>query len=205
MVWFVQNLIYRAITLREQELALKSETKVWKLSGKSVGDQLNGRVHPYAFFLLILSCQVLAREHVERAVSMANSRELNKAGLFERIVADMNVNIETKEKNGESTKSDLEVASLPLHRDIYAPLVWIPELGDDSGMTDSTDDEGVDNELSEEEELDELDMDIEMEHESWLWDKAQKFRTSGSNTEVPIMERGQRTTYKSAEFIEDSD
>jgi hypothetical protein len=39
VVWYVKNLIYRAIAFREQERTLKSETKVWKLSGKAVGDQ----------------------------------------------------------------------------------------------------------------------------------------------------------------------
>jgi len=41
VVWFVKNLVYRAITLREQERASKSETKVWKISEKAVGGPLN--------------------------------------------------------------------------------------------------------------------------------------------------------------------
>lgn len=131
---------------------------------------------------------------------MANAREPNKARFFEAIVADVGVNVGTEETEGDST-----VTLLPLHRDIYAPLVWIPELGDDSEMTDNTDDEEVDNELMEEAVLDELDMGIEMEHESGLWDKAQRFRTSNPKIEASITKRRQRTTNKSSEFIEDSD
>lgn len=132
---------------------------------------------------------------------MANSRELNKAGFFEGIVADMDVNTEAE----EFAESGPDVRFPPLHREIYAPLVWIPELGDDSEMTDNTNDEELDNELLEEEELDELDMDIEMNHESGLWDKTQKFQNSSPKIEGTITKMGQRTMYKSAELIEDSD
>ena len=128
---------------------------------------------------------------------MANSRELNKAGFFEGIIADMDVNTEAE----EFAESGSDVRFPPLHREIDAPLVWIPELGDDSEMTDNTNDEELDNELLEEEELDELDMDIEMNHESGLWDKTQKFQ----NSSPTITKMGQGTMYKSAELIEDSD
>jgi hypothetical protein len=132
---------------------------------------------------------------------MANSRELNKAGFFGGIIADMDINTEAGETVGKFTGSCPGVAFPTLHRDIYAPLVWMPELGDDAEMSDSTDDDEVDHELLEEEELDELDKDIEMDHESGLWDKAQKFQTSGPK----ITRGGQQTTHKSTEFIEDSD
>jgi len=47
-----------------------------------------------------------------------------------------------------------------------------------------------------------LDMDIEMNHESGLWDKTpQKFQ----NSSPTITKMGQRTMYKSVELIEDSD
>jgi len=183
LIWFVKSVIYRAITLREQELALKSETKVWKLSEKPV----------------------LTREHVERAVSMGNSRELNKAGSFEGIIADMDANAEAEKTEGESVESGPNVRLPPLRREVYAPLVWIPEPADDSEMTDNTDDEELDNELIEEEELDELDMDVEMKHESGLWDKTQKFQDSGPVIARTITKEGQRAVYKSAEFVEDSD
>jgi len=136
---------------------------------------------------------------------MANSRELNKAGFFEGIIADMDVNIEAEEIEGGRAESWPDVTLLPPHRDIYAPLVWIPELRDDSEMSDDTSDEEVDDELLEEEELNELDMDIEMEHESGLWDKAQRSQTSDPNIEAPVTKGGRRTTHKSADFIEDSD
>ena len=136
---------------------------------------------------------------------MANSRELNKAGFFEGIITEMNVNVGAGGAEGGFAESGPDVTLPPLHRDIYAPLVWIPELEGDSEMTDNTDDEEVDNELLEEEGLDELDMDIEMEHESWLWDKVQKSRSSDPNNEAPVTKGGQRTAYKSAEFVEDSD
>ena len=136
---------------------------------------------------------------------MANSRELNKTGFFEGIIADMDVNVEAEGIEGELAEGGPDVTFPPLHREIYAPLVSIPELGDDSEMTDNTNDEELDNELLEEQELDELDMDIEMNHESGLWDKAQKFQNPGPKIEGPITKRGQRTMYKSAEFIEDSD
>jgi len=136
---------------------------------------------------------------------MANSRELNKAGFFEGIVADMDINFEAEKKEGEPAESWLDVALLPPHRDIYAPFVWIPELRDDSEMTDNTSDEEVDDELLEEEELDELDMDIEMEHESGLWDKAQRLQTSGPKIEAPLTKGGRRKANKRAEYIEDSD
>lgn len=132
---------------------------------------------------------------------MANSRELNKAGFFEGIIADMDINTEAGETVGKFAGSGPDVTFRTLHRDIYAPLVWMPELGDDAEMSDSTDDDEVDHELLEEEELDELDKDIEMDHESGLWDKAQKSRTSGPK----ITRGGQQTTHKSTEFIEDSD
>jgi len=133
---------------------------------------------------------------------MASSRELNKAGFFERVITDMDGNIGT---GGESAGSGPDVTLPALHKDIYSPLVWIPELGDDSEMAENTNEEDLDNELLEEEELDELDMDVEIGHESGLWDKAQGFRTLGGKIEGPTTKRGQRTTYKSAEFIEDSD
>ena len=136
---------------------------------------------------------------------MANSRELNKTGFFEAIVADMDINIEAEKTEEELAESWLDAASLPPHRDIYAPLVWIPEPRDDSEMTDNTSDEDVDDELLEEEELDELDMDIEMEHETGLWDKAQRLQTCGPNIEAPLTKGGLRTTNKRAEYIEDSD
>ena len=132
---------------------------------------------------------------------MANSRELNKAGLFESVVTDMDVNTKVE----QSAESGPDVTLLSLHKDVYAPLVWIPEPEDDWEMSDNTDDEEIDKELLEEEELDQLDMDIEMEHESWLWDKAQKSQTSGPKTKAPVTKRGRGTTHKSAEFIEDSD
>lgn len=136
---------------------------------------------------------------------MGNSREVNKAMFFEGIIADLDINVEGEETQGGFTESGPDVTSPPLHREIYAPLVWIPEFGDDSEMTDNTDDEELDNELLEEEELDELDMDIEMKHESGLWDRAQKFQNSDPKIEGPITKGGQRAMYKSAEFIEDSD
>ena len=136
---------------------------------------------------------------------MANSRKLNKAGFFEGIVADMDINIEAEKAEGELAESLLDAALLPPHRDIYAPLVWIPDPRDDSEMTDNTSDEEVDGELLEEEELDELDMDIEMEHESGLWDKAQRLQTSGPKIEALLTKGGRRTTNKRAECIEDSD
>ena len=131
---------------------------------------------------------------------MANSRELNTAGFFEDIVADMSVNIEA-----ETTEGVPDATLLPPHRDIYTPLVWIPESRDDSEMTDNTSDEDVEDELLEEEELDEWDMGIEMEHESGLWDKTQRFQTSGPKTEAFITKGGRQTTHRSAEYIEDSD
>lgn len=134
---------------------------------------------------------------------MANSRELNKAGFFEGIITDMGASTEAEEIGGAPAESGPDVTLPPLHRDIYTPLVWIPELGDDSEMTDNMNDEELDNELLEEEELDELDMEIEMDHESGLWDKAQGFRDP--KIEGSITKKGQRTTYKSAAFIEDSD
>lgn len=132
---------------------------------------------------------------------MANSRELNKAIFFEGIIADMGINTEAE----EFAESGPDARFRPLHREIYAPLVWIPELGDDSEMTDNTNDEELDNELLEEEELDELDMDIEMNHESGLWDRAQKLQNSSPKNEGSITKQGRRTMYKSAELVEDSD
>ena len=110
---------------------------------------------------------------------MGNSRELNKARSFEGIIADMDANAEAEKPEGELVERGPNVTFPPLLREVYAPLVWIPELGGDTEMTDNTDDEELDNELMEEEELDELDMDAEMKHESELWDKTQKFRDSG--------------------------
>jgi len=136
---------------------------------------------------------------------MANSRELNKAGFFEGVVADMGIDIGAEKTEGELTESWPEAEFLSSHRDIYAPLVWIPELRDDSEMTDNTSDEEVGDELLEEEELDELDMDIEMDHESGLWDTAQRLQTSGPKIEAPLTKGGRRTTNKRAEYIEDSD
>jgi len=136
---------------------------------------------------------------------MGNSRELNKAGFFEDIIADMDTSTGIEETEGEFAEGGPDVTFPPLHREMYAPLVWFPEFGDDSEMTDNTNDEELDNELLEEEGLDELDMDIEMNHESGLWDKAQKFQNLDPKIEGSITKRGQRTMYKSAKFIEDSD
>ena len=136
---------------------------------------------------------------------MGNSRELNKAGFFEDIIADMDTSTGMEETEGEFAEGGPDVTFPPLHREMYAPLVWFPEFGDDSEMTDNTNDEELDNELFEEEGLDGLDMDIEMNHESGLWDKAQKFQNPDPKIEGSITKRGQRTMYKSAKFIEDSD
>ena len=136
---------------------------------------------------------------------MGNSRELNKAEFFEDIIADMDTNTTAEEAEGKFAESCPDVTFPPVHREMYAPLVWIPESGDDSEMTDHTNDEELYNELLEEEELDGLDMDIEMNHESGLWDKAQKFQNSDLKIERSITKRGRRTMYESVEFIEDSD
>ena len=136
---------------------------------------------------------------------MGNSRELNKAGYFEGIIAEMDANAEAEGTEGELVESGPNVTFPPFRREVYAPLVWIPEQGDDSEMTDNTDDEELDNELIEEEELDELDMDAEMKHESGLWDKTQKFQDSGLVIERTITKGGQLAAYKSAELVEDSD
>lgn len=136
---------------------------------------------------------------------MTNSRELNKAAFFEDLVAEMNVTTGAEETEAESTKGCPDATLSPLHRDIYAPLVWISEPEDDSEMSDDTDDEAVDDELLEEAQLDELDMDIEMEHESGLWGRAQRSQVSGPKTEVPITKGGRRKAYNSMELIEDSD
>lgn len=136
---------------------------------------------------------------------MTGSRKINKTRFFERLIAEMNGHTEADEIGRVSTGSGLGAAVSPPERDIYTPQVWVPELGDDSEMSDHTNDEELDSELLEEEELDGLDMDVEMKHESGLWDKAQRFQTSGPSVDVPITKTGQRTTYKSAEFIEDSD
>jgi hypothetical protein len=135
---------------------------------------------------------------------MANSRELNKTRFFENIIADMDGDIE-EEIGRDFTDSGPDATFLPLHRDIYTPLVWVPELGDDVEMTDNTSEEELDTELLEEEELDELDMNDEMTHESELWEKAQKSQVSGPDVGVLITEKGRRAMYKSVEFIEDSD
>jgi len=136
---------------------------------------------------------------------MANSRELNTAGFFEGIVADVDVGVEGEKTEGEPAESWPDVTFLPPHRDIYTPLVWIPESRGDSEMTDDTSDEEVDDELLEEEELDEFDMDVEMEHESGLWDKAQRFQTSGPDVEASITKGGRQMAHRSAVYIEDSD
>lgn len=136
---------------------------------------------------------------------MANSRGLNKTSFFESIIAEMDGNVEAEKIGSEFSENGPDATSLPPHRDIYTPLVWIPEPGEDSEMEDDTDIEELDKELLEEEELDELDMDMEMNHESGLWDKTQRSQTSGSEVQASITKQGQRVIYKSAEFIEDSD
>ena len=129
---------------------------------------------------------------------MTWSRNLDRASFFDRMIIEMNYDTEAKEIVRESTGRSPEATILPLHRDIYTPLVWIQEPGDDQEVADHTSDEEMDSELLEEEELDKLDMDVEMAHESGLWDKAQRLQTSGPSVEV-------RTVYRSAEFIDDSD
>jgi hypothetical protein len=133
---------------------------------------------------------------------MTNFRELDKARFFDRIIAEMNGNTEAE---NEFTGSGSEATVSPLHRDIYTPLVWVPELGEDSEVADHANDEELDGELLEEEELDELDMDVEMDHESELWDRARRFQISESCVEVPTTKMGQQTVHRSAEIIEDSD
>ena len=113
----------------------------------------------------------------------------------------MNGNMETEEVNA----SGPEVTIIPPDRGVYTAPVWIPELGDDSEITDHTSDTELDSELLEEEELDKLDMDVEMSHESGLWDKAQKFQASDPSVKLSITETRQGRMYKSADFIEESD
>src|SRR5258708_7411942 len=129
---------------------------------------------------------------------MTCSRDLNKASFFDRIITEMSGNTEAEEVAREFNGGSSEAAVSPLHRDIYTPLVWIPEPGDDQEVAGHTNDEEMDSELLEEEELDKLDMDVEMAHESGLWDKAQRLQASGPSD-------GVRTLYKSVEFIDDSD
>lgn len=136
---------------------------------------------------------------------MTNTGELSKARFFERIIAEMNSSTEAGKIGREFTGDSPEAAPSQPHRDICTPPVWMPELGDDSEMPDNTDEEELDSELSEEEELDKLDMDFEIDLESGLWDEEQRFQTSDPSIEMTITRAGQRTIYKSAEFIEDSD
>jgi hypothetical protein len=138
---------------------------------------------------------------------MTNHRELNKERFFDSIIAEMKSKAESNgiEREKEFFESGSDVTFPSLHGDIYTPLVWMTELEEDSEMTDHTDDDELDNELLEEEELDGLDMDMEMRHESGLWDRAQGFHTLDPDAATSIQKSGQRTTYKSAEFIEDSD
>ena len=138
---------------------------------------------------------------------MTNHGELNKARFFESIIAEMNNSAELGgiEKERELTGGSPDFTFPSLHRDIYTPLVWMTESQDDAEVTDHTDDEELDNELLEEEELDGLDMDVEMNHESGLWNKAQRFQTLGPDPDASIGKAAHGTTYKSAEFIEDSD
>ena len=56
---------------------------------------------------------------------MTCSRELNKAKLFEKIIAEMNGNIEAEETATGFTGSGPKGTTLPVHRDLYTPLVWI--------------------------------------------------------------------------------
>jgi hypothetical protein len=133
---------------------------------------------------------------------MTNSGELNKETFFEGIIAEMDCNIELE---NVSAGGDPEVTFQSLKGDTCSPLLWMPEPGDDTEMSDHTNDEELDDELLEEEELDKLDMDIEVNHESGLWDKANRSQTSGPGAEISIAERGRGTTYKSAEFIDDSE
>lgn len=136
---------------------------------------------------------------------MANHRELNKARFFENIIAEMNHDVESEGIGWGCPEHGPGVPFPPLHGDIYAPLVWIRESGDDSEMADHTDDEDLANELLEEEELDGVDMDVETSHESRLWDKIQMFRTTGQDAEVSVKKTGRQTAYKSVEVIENSD
>ena len=137
---------------------------------------------------------------------MTSSSELNKAKFFERIIAESNGNFEEEEIGRDITGSSTELTLPPLHRDLYTPLLWVPELGNDSEMIDQANDEEFEIVLLEEEGLDKLDMDIEMDHESGLWNKVQRSQASGPGVEMPTTETGQRTRmYRSAEFIDDSD
>jgi len=136
---------------------------------------------------------------------MANHREPNKARFFENIIAEMNHDVESEGMGRECPEHGPGVPSPPLHQDIYAPLVWIRKSEDDSEMADHTDDEDLANELLEEEELDGVDMDVEMSHESGLWDKVQMFRTAGQDAEASVKKTGRKTGYKSVEVIENSD
>lgn len=108
------------------------------------------------------------------------------------------MNGNTEEVVREFAGSNSETRVSPLHRDIYTPLVWLPEPGDDQEVAEHMNDGETDSELLEEEGLDKLDMDVEMAHESGLWEKAQRFQASGPSV-------GVRTVYRSAEFIDDSD
>lgn len=133
---------------------------------------------------------------------MTKFRELSKVRFFQNIITEMDGSAESKRA---STHSGPYVESRSLHKDIYAPLVWVPELGDDEELADDTIDKEIDDELSEEEELDEFDMDIETNYELKLWDKVHRFQTLDRGTEASITKGRQQTTYKSAEFIGDSD
>ena len=133
---------------------------------------------------------------------MTHSRELNKASFFDGIIVEMGCNIESeKVLNGR----DPEVMLQSPIEDTCSSLLWVPEPGDDTEMSDQTNDEELGDELLEEEELDKFDMETEANHESGLWDKAQRSPISSPGAEVSIGERGRGTAYKSAEFIDDSE
>ncbi|KAI0087096.1 hypothetical protein BDY19DRAFT_299970 [Irpex rosettiformis] len=194
VVAFVSQLIRQSIVSRDQEMAAKTQTKVWRLA----------------------KSQIITTANVSHALSLLTEKTYDRRQHFANLVKCLNLESDSdSSENAEDTHASTRrsasinnaddyvepdfdsryTAPIPLRRTIFPPFVRfsnaspIPStshvlhshpLGttslpydtnghDEELLPSETDEEGLEAELADEEELDEHDHEQEASYENRLW------------------------------------
>ncbi|KAJ7770224.1 hypothetical protein DFH07DRAFT_269970 [Mycena maculata] len=150
---FISNLVHRTISLREQEVVLKRNYKVWRLTKEDE----------------------ITPENVLDALQMD---ALKKHNLFSDCHEDSPPN-DDNDPPGESVEQrfvedeTMLYARLSLHRELVPPFVQFPGKPENTSlMPTETDVDELMAELDDESELDKLDRQLEGRYEADLWQES---------------------------------
>ncbi|EPQ52948.1 hypothetical protein GLOTRDRAFT_139932 [Gloeophyllum trabeum ATCC 11539] len=240
LVHFVEEAVQRAIVSREQELQMKLHTKVWRVSD----DQVVPRNVAHALEMMgvrdtdkhsvferlsdrygcVSDAKARATENFKKKVAARNAQD--KA--FNRTASHNSAaECDGRSTDGEDSQfrdpalGQSALSSIPLHRDIYAPVVrlsaapsdilpgpsrttrqphasrTISDYADmDSLMPAETEEEALLAELLEEDELDQEDCALDTRNEEDLWALISARETPTTTS---------KSRYKSKAYIDDSD